>query len=37
MTSTSTLEIPAAPAKQCDVVMKGGITSGVVYPKASAR
>jgi predicted acylesterase/phospholipase RssA len=34
MTSTSTSEIPATPAKQCDVVMKGGITSGVVYPKA---
>jgi Patatin-like phospholipase len=22
------------PTKLCDVVMKGGITSGVVYPKA---
>jgi hypothetical protein len=34
MTSTSTSQIPAAPAEQCDVVMKGGITSGVVYPRA---
>jgi hypothetical protein len=34
MRSTSPPETPAAPAKQCDVVMKGGITSGVVYPKA---
>ncbi|EMS98269.1 patatin, partial [Agrobacterium tumefaciens str. Cherry 2E-2-2] len=24
----------AAPEKECDVVMKGGITSGVVYPYA---
>lgn len=24
----------AAPAKQCDLVMKGGITSGIVYPSA---
>src|SRR5580658_3108667 len=37
MTSTSTSEIPVAPAKQCDVVMKGGITSGVVYPKALSK
>jgi hypothetical protein len=34
MTSTSTSPIPAAPEEQCDVVMKGGITSGVVYPEA---
>ena len=34
MTSTSASQIPAGPAEQCDVVMKGGITSGVVYPKA---
>jgi hypothetical protein len=34
MTSTSTSQIPAEPAEHCDVVMKGGITSGVVYPKA---
>jgi predicted acylesterase/phospholipase RssA len=25
---------PVRPAAECDVVMKGGITSGVVYPKA---
>src|SRR6185295_14728265 len=24
----------AAPAKECDVIMKGGITSGIVYPRA---
>jgi hypothetical protein len=37
MTSTDTQAgpaVPPAPAGQCDVVMKGGITSGVVYPKA---
>jgi predicted acylesterase/phospholipase RssA len=34
MTSTSASQAPAAPAEQCDVVMKGGITSGVVYPEA---
>jgi Patatin-like phospholipase len=28
---------PAPPARYCDLVMKGGITSGVVYPKAAAR
>jgi hypothetical protein len=22
----------AAPLKECDVIMKGGITSGIVYP-----
>ena len=35
MTSNGTSgTTPATPAKQCDVVMKGGITSGVVYPEA---
>jgi hypothetical protein len=37
MTSTDTPAgpaVPPTPAAQCDVVMKGGITSGVVYPKA---
>jgi predicted acylesterase/phospholipase RssA len=34
MTGTSTFQTQAAPAEQCDVVMKGGITSGVVYPEA---
>jgi hypothetical protein len=34
MTSTSTSDNPGMPTAQCDVVMKGGITSGVVYPKA---
>ncbi len=28
---------PADPPRYCDLVMKGGITSGVVYPKAAAR
>src|SRR5919112_1231854 len=27
-------DFPAEPALQCDIVMKGGITSGVVYPLA---
>ena len=27
----------ADPPRQCDLVMKGGITSGVVYPLAIAR
>ena len=27
-------DFPAAPDLQCDIVMKGGITSGVVYPLA---
>ncbi len=26
--------IPAAPSAECDLIMKGGITSGVVYPPA---
>jgi hypothetical protein len=26
----------AAPGKTCDIVLKGGITSGVVYPLALA-
>jgi hypothetical protein len=34
MSGTSTFQTQAAPAEQCDVVMKGGITSGVVYPEA---
>src|SRR6516162_6677204 len=34
MTSTGTSGTPGTPAAQCDVVMKGGITSGVVYPEA---
>lgn len=25
---------PIAPTKECDVIMKGGITSGVIYPRA---
>lgn len=25
---------PDAPVSECDIIMKGGITSGVVYPKA---
>ena len=24
----------ASPSRSCDIVMKGGITSGVVYPRA---
>ncbi len=36
--STASVEAPAFfppdPAKECDIVMKGGITSGVVYPPA---
>jgi len=27
-------EIPLKPARTCDVVMKGGVTSGIVYPPA---
>jgi len=27
-------ELPMSPEKECDIVMKGGITSGVVYPRA---
>lgn len=27
-------EVPPSPAAECDVIMKGGITSGVVYPKS---
>lgn len=37
MTSTAEPDVgtePATPVMECDVVMKGGITSGVVYPKA---
>ncbi|WP_232547732.1 patatin-like phospholipase family protein [Propioniciclava soli] len=28
---------PAAPDRECDVIMQGGVTSGVVYPRALAR
>ncbi len=27
----------AAASKKCDIVMKGGITSGIVYPRAVTR
>ena len=27
----------ANPAKKCDIVMKGGITSGIVYPSAVCK
>jgi predicted acylesterase/phospholipase RssA len=27
-------DIPAKPARNCDIVMKGGVTSGIVYPLA---
>jgi len=37
MTSTDTSGTPGTPAAQCDVVMKGGITSGVVYPEALSQ
>ena len=26
-----------APSDECDMIMKGGITSGVVYPRAACR
>src|ERR671930_2470083 len=29
--------VSEVPDKQCDLVMKGGITSGVVYPRAISR
>lgn len=29
--------VPATPLLECDLIMKGGITSGVVYPQAVAR
>src|SRR5947209_496830 len=32
--STTTTMPPPPPSRQCDLVMKGGITSGVVYPAA---
>jgi predicted acylesterase/phospholipase RssA len=28
---------PTLPTKYCDIVMKGGVTSGVVYPLAVAE
>ncbi len=37
MQDPSAPPIPAEPELQCDLVMKGGITSGVVYPRAMAR
>lgn len=30
-------ENPTAPVRYCDLVMKGGVTSGVVYPSAAAK
>src|SRR5579885_1153976 len=27
---------PPAPVRQCDIVMKGGVASGLVYPRAIA-
>jgi Patatin-like phospholipase len=32
-----TFQYPQNPGRRCDVVMKGGITSGVVYPHALCR
>jgi hypothetical protein len=34
---TAEREGPAIPTEECDIVMKGGITSGVVYPSAVLR
>ncbi len=34
MNSTKENKIPINPSRTCDVVMKGGVTSGIVYPKA---
>src|SRR5215213_7269450 len=31
------MEYPEDPPLECDVVMKGGITSGVIYPRAVCR
>jgi len=28
---------PAGPLKECDLIMKGGITSGVIYPRAAVK
>src|SRR6185436_4788104 len=33
-TNTPPIVINSSPSKYCDIVMKGGITSGVVYPAA---
>lgn len=33
-TPLESTNVSALPEKECDVVMKGGITSGVIYPKA---
>lgn len=30
----NTINISSNPVKECDIIMKGGITSGIVYPKA---
>lgn len=35
--STAPISPYAAPPLECDVVMKGGITSGVIYPRAVAE
>ncbi len=32
--SSENPEVELIPSKECDIVMKGGITSGLVYPKA---
>ena len=29
-----TADMFASPADECDIVMKGGVTSGIVYPYA---
>jgi predicted acylesterase/phospholipase RssA len=34
---TPGIPTPAIPASMCDIVLKGGLTSGVVYPLALAR
>ena len=28
---------PRAPTRECDMIMKGGITSGVVYPRTAVE
>ena len=34
MEAENKIAIPLLPERTCDIVMKGGITSGIVYPKA---
>ena len=34
LTPFEATSFPAKPGLECDIVMKGGITSGVVYPLA---